>query len=133
MKKKSRDKLDRVFSKWIRIRFTDDDGYGECFTCGVRRHWKEVDAGHFMGRAKLSTRWDERNVQFQCKRCNMTGGQQFMFAKRLDEVYGSGTAEELLYLSNQLKKWSIAELEEEIRKFERKIDEFKRTNHREDI
>jgi len=56
-----------------------------------------------------------------------------MFAKRLDEVYGSGTAEELLYLSNQLKKWSIAELEEEIRKFERKIDEFKRTNHREDI
>jgi len=66
-------------------------------------HWKKVDAGHFQTRAKFSTRWDEQNVQFQCKNCNMTnGGQQYIFGQKLDEVYGEGTANELVRKGNQL-------------------------------
>ena len=51
-------KVDAVFSQYVRLRATDDTGHGECYTCGSRRHWSEVDAGHFMSRACMSTRWD---------------------------------------------------------------------------
>lgn len=117
-------KLDTIFSKYIRKRATRDDGFGVCFTCGVERHWSEVDAGHFQSRVKMSTRWDEQNVQFQCKRCNMTnGGQQYIFGKRLDEVYGEGTAEAIHRKSQQMAKFSIADLQEKIEYFKRKLDE----------
>ena len=116
-------KLDVVFSKYIRQR-NCIDGYGTCFTCGISKHWKEVDAGHFQSRMKMSTRWEERNVQFQCKRCNMTnGGQQYIFGKRLDEVYGEGTANDLYLLSNRITKFSILDLKELIDFYNKKIDE----------
>ena len=95
-------KLDKAFSRFIRLRNCDEHGRASCFTCGVEKHWKEVDAGHFQTRAKFSTRWNEKNVQFQCKRCNMTnGGQQYEFGLKLDEVYGAGTADEIVRISNQ--------------------------------
>ena len=95
-------KLDKAFSRYIRLRNCDEYGRAFCFTCGDQRHWKEVDAGHFQTRSKFSTRWDEKNVQFQCKKCNMTnGGQQYIFGQKLDEVYGAGTADEIVRRSNQ--------------------------------
>lgn len=116
-------KLDAVFSKYIRRRNTTD-GYGSCFTCGSVRHWQEVDAGHFQSRVKMSTRWDEKNVQFQCKRCNMTnGGQQYIFGKRLDEVYGEGTAEELHVKSQKVCKFSAQDLRDMIETYTRKLNE----------
>ena len=117
-------KLDTIFSKYIRMRVSRGDGFGVCFTCGVSKHWSEVDAGHFQSRMKMSTRWDERNVQFQCKRCNMTnGGQQYQFGIRLDEVYGEGTAQEILVKSQQITKFSISDLRELIELYKRKVDE----------
>lgn len=117
-------KLDATFSRYIRKRYVDADGFGICFTCGTQRHWSEVDAGHFQSRMKMSTRWDERNVQFQCKRCNMTnGGQQYQFGIRLDEVYGEGTAQEIVVKSQQIAKFSISDLREMLELYKRKIDE----------
>jgi len=117
-------KLDSIFSKYIRMRVSCADGFGVCFTCGTSRHWSEVDAGHFQSRMKMSTRWDERNVQFQCKRCNMTnGGQQYVFGIRLDEVYGEGTAQEIIQKSQQIAKFSIGDLREMIEFYKRKVDE----------
>lgn len=91
----------------------DHQGRSECFTCGIRKPWKELDAGHFQTRAKYATRWDPMNVRPQCKRCNMTnGGHQFEFALRLDQEHGSGTAEAVLLRSNQTRKFSSLELQE---------------------
>ena len=60
-------RLDKVFSQWVRSKDADHRGFVQCFTCGVFKHWKTVDAGHFQSRAKFSTRWDEMNVKCQCK------------------------------------------------------------------
>jgi hypothetical protein len=117
-------KLDAIFSKYVRKRLVDANGFGVCFTCGKSKHWSEVDAGHFQSRMKMSTRWDERNVQFQCKGCNMTnGGQQYTFGIKLDEVYGEGTAQEILVKSQQILKFSISDLRELIELYKRKVDE----------
>ena len=38
---KLKKKLDKVFSEYIRRRNADHLGFITCFTCGVKRHWKE--------------------------------------------------------------------------------------------
>jgi hypothetical protein len=117
-------KLDRIFSKYIRLRATDYHGYGECFTCGKRKHWKEVDAGHFQSRGKYSVRWDEDNVQFQCKGCNMkNGGQQYVFGKNLDARFGEGTADRLVSAGHKTQKFATFELEEMVEKYNKLVRE----------
>ena len=102
-------KIDKEFSRYIRMRVCDDTGHGNCFTCGTYRRWQEVDAGHFMSRAKMATRWHPKNVQFQCKGCNgFRSGEQYKFALAL----GDHMANELVFLSNQSAKFSMPELKE---------------------
>jgi hypothetical protein len=117
-------KLDKAFSRFIRLRACDEYGVGECFTCETQKHWKEVDAGHFQSRSKYSTRWDEMNVQFQCKGCNMTnGGQQYEFGLRLDHHFGEGTAEDILIKSNQTRKFTTKELQEMTKDYQQRVNE----------
>jgi hypothetical protein len=119
-------KLDKIFSIYIRIRKTDDSGYGNCYTCGSNVFWKECDAGHFMSRACIKTRWDILNVQMQCKRCNgFRSGEQFLFSKALDSEYGSGTAERLQEESRITAKFSILHLRELYTSFKNLVEQEK--------
>ena len=63
-------KADVWFSKFIRLRDADDDGYCTCITCGAVRHWKNLDCGHFIKRQFMSARYNEKNCNAQCKNCN---------------------------------------------------------------
>ena len=104
-------KLDVVFSQYIRLRNSDSRGMAKCFTCGKVDHWKKLQAGHFQSRRHYSTRWDEENVQVQCKSCNLFNqGMQYTFAKNL----GLDLAESLSLKSKNLVKFSSIELEEMI-------------------
>ena len=81
-----------------------------------------MDAGHFQSRGKLSTRWNELNVFQQCKMDNgFKNGEQFKFARQLDADYGEGTAEEIERLSNQPRKWTIAELREMLKDYTERV------------
>ena len=110
--------LDTIFSKYIRLRYADHAGMVECFTCGHRDHYKNVDAGHFQSRKHYATRWNEDNVQVQCKKCNMYyGGEQFKYAKKL----GEEKAEELWRLAHETVKISDYELREMIQLYKEKV------------
>ena len=104
-------KLDDIFSIYIRRRYAIDD-FAECFTCGKTDHWKNLQCGHFQSRRKYSTRWDNLNCQVQCAKCNIfSQGEQYLFGKKLDEIYGEGTSNELALKGNFLVKFSTNELE----------------------
>ena len=119
-------KLDSIFSQFIRLRAVDETGHGNCYTCGSRRHYSEVHCGHFMSRACMSTRYDERNCAFQCARCNcFRSGEQFVFGQNLDRDHGEGTAEALHQLSKQSRKFSSAELTEMWHHYKRRVQELK--------
>lgn len=76
----------------------------------------------------MSTRWDEKNVQYQCKRCNgFRSGEQYLFSQELDRVYGPGTAEDLHIRSKQTHKFSRAELEAMYHHYKRLVDELRST------
>ena len=105
--------LDKWFSLYIRLRDTDDNGLCQCFTCGKVDHYKKLQCGHFQSRRKHSTRWSIKNCQVQCVKCNMFNqGEQYKFAIGLDSKYGEGTADELIFLSNQTTKFTRVEYED---------------------
>ena len=121
---KLKKKLDVLFSQYIRRRNADHLGRVKCFTCGVEKHWKEQQAGHFQSRSHHSTRWDEVNVQVQCIKCNMyRQGEQYKFGMYLDQRFGDGTAEELEYRAKTIVKLNRVDYEEAIERYKQKIRE----------
>ena len=121
---KLKKKLDSLFSQYTRLRNADHLGRVKCFTCGVEKHWKEQQAGHFQSRSHHSTRWDEVNVQVQCIKCNMfRQGEQYKFGMYLDQKYGEGTAEELEIRSKTIVKLNRTDYEEAIERYKQKIKE----------
>lgn len=112
-------KLDTVFSKYIRISNADKNGYCTCVTCGVVKHWKEIQAGHFQSRKFYSLRWSERNVKPQCVGCNMfRQGEQYKYSLFL----GKDEAEVLYLKSKETVKFTNYELEEMIKDYEAKLN-----------
>ncbi len=94
-------KLDRIFSKYIRLSRSVDD-YVTCFTCGKILRIKEATVGHFIKRQYLGTRFDEVNCQIQCKKCNyFLQGNDVEFQKRLIDVYGIDVVNNLYIKSRQ--------------------------------
>ena len=121
---KLKKKLDVLFSQYIRRRNADHLGRVKCFTCGVEKHWKEQQAGHFQSRSHHSTRWDEVNVQVQCVKCNMfRQGEQYKFGLYLDDRFGDGTAEELEHRAKTIVKLTRTDYEEAIERYKQKIRE----------
>ena len=115
-------KLDAVFSQYIRLK----DSVGEiatCFTCGKKDHWKKLQNGHFQSRKHYATRWDEQNCQVQCAGCNVFRyGEQFLFAKYLDERFYAGLSDELYFKSKQIVKFTNSEIEDMILKYKKLVD-----------
>lgn len=110
-------KLDRVFSLYIRTRNAKNE-IVECVTCGVQKHYTEMDAGHFVSRRHYATRWNSSNCHVQCKKCNNWGaGESYLMGKYIDKEYGAGTADELITLSRQIKKFTNEDLKELIEKY----------------
>lgn len=83
-----KDKLWKVFSRYIRLRDN-----GTCFTCGVKKHYKEMQAGHFIHNV---LDFDEMNINCQCARCNkFLQGAGATYAMRLLDKYGAEEFNEL--------------------------------------
>lgn len=115
---------DRAFSLYIRIRDASTDGTVQCCTCGLRMPWKYSQAGHFVTRTHLSTRWDERNAHAQCAKCNKwEGGEQYKHAQYVDGTHGKGTADELVELGARIVKRGSRELREIAEDYQRQAKE----------
>ena len=64
-------KLDKVFSLYIRLKYSDANGYCRCISCGKIHFYKDIQNGHYMSRRYMSTRFDENNCRPQCVACNI--------------------------------------------------------------
>jgi hypothetical protein len=115
-------KLDRIFSRFIRMRNADSCGTVECVTCGKLAHYSEVDAGHYVKRQHMSLRFHPINVQCQCKKCNrFMGGVQDEFGSWIIKTYGVDVLESLMKEKHKAKKYSRYELEEMITDYTAKV------------
>ena len=109
-------KLDAEFSRYIRLKYADHNGYVKCYTCDRDKHYKDsMQCGHFLSRRFYATRWSEDNCRPQCYGCNCHAqGRQYEYALNLNKEYGYNIAEELLQISREMVKISTPELLEKI-------------------
>lgn len=63
--------LDAIFSKFIRLKYADEHGWVNCFTCHKEFFWKDIQCGHWVARNYLATRWEVKNCRPQCRGCNL--------------------------------------------------------------
>jgi hypothetical protein len=107
--------LDELWSKWVRLSNADPDGLVRCCSCGRMYHWKEVDCGHFVSRNHNAGRFDPRNTNPQCKKCNrFREGCKSGYALFLIKKYGVGVIEELHNMQWQIKRFTPDELQQMI-------------------
>jgi hypothetical protein len=123
-------KLWKVFSEYIRLRDSDENGYCKCFTCGLVRYWKDGDCGHGIGRQHWGTRYSEKNNHFQCKRCNgFEGGKREVYKQKMDEKYGKDTWALMEFQSR--KVWKISDFDIDVMTdyYKKEVEKLKASKH----
>ena len=114
--------LDETHSIYIRREAADKDGIASCITCGIRKHWSELQAGHFISRVHLATRWLDVNVHPQCKPCNVfKHGNLIEYAVWMNENYGWAAIADLRDLKHKKVKYSRSDLQEMIDTYQTKL------------
>lgn len=89
-----------LFSQKIRQRGADEYGNNTCVTCGKVKHWKELQAGHFIDSRNNTVLLDERLVFPQCYACNVgLHGNKIQYWKYMRKKY----TEKQLYEFENLK------------------------------
>lgn len=129
--KKITDKhVDKVFELYIRYR----DNW-TCITCGA--HYPNdtmlCHAGHYVGRGNHALRWNEKNVNAQCRSCNGKEhwqGDKNTYALALKRRYGESILEELEGLKHQVNKPNRSAL---YAYYKEKVEEYKNSPQNIDI
>lgn len=83
-------------NKYARLRDTFGTGGAACISCGVWKSFEELDGGHFIPTTVSSTRFDERNINAQCHRCNrFLHGNQRGYFRGLEKKLGRSELDDL--------------------------------------
>ncbi len=116
---------DIIFSKYIRFKNADNEGYGKCYTCDIRLPVSQLQCGHYISRKCYFLRWDERNSRSQCVNCNChKHGNLAEFGKRLEKE-SEGITEQLWEESRIIHKLSREELRTIINDYSNKLNQLK--------
>ena len=114
-------KLDDIVSRYIRIKYSDQYGLVNCYTCPDRKHFTLMQAGHFISRDEMATRWEEKNLKPQCNQCNCDKYGNLQVFKANLEKETPGITEWLLDQSRQPVKFSRNDLSEMLVIFKQKL------------
>ena len=111
-------KAQKIFNAYIRQR-DSEDGYFTCISCGQTKTTDLMDAGHYVPvKGSSALRFDEYNVNGECKSCN--GFDQFHligYKRNLIDKVGERKVMELEQQHRLIKKWSRTELNEIIERY----------------
>lgn len=114
--------LDSAFSQYVRLDESDKNGIGTCITCGVKKHWSELQNCHFYSRSKLPTRWDVDNCHSGCYRCNvLLKGNYIEYTKYMIDSYGRPFVDELKVKADSCRKISTLQLKEMIDYYKKEV------------
>ena len=105
------------------------DGYVTCVSCGVKKHWKKLDAGHYFSRVDKSVKLMEENIHPQCKGCNikMSHGDTKVvtaYRRHMVDMYGEDFLDHLEALAWTPTKFNRAEIEALTKTLKAQIKEY---------
>ena len=91
----TQNKLDQVTSWLVRAIHKN-----ECHACGVLSDPKGLQCAHFVGRSKMTTRFNLKNLLPACPKCNLyTPHHVWNLGKSLNKIFQEETTEIMLELS----------------------------------
>lgn len=117
---------DTAFSKYVRLYYSDKNGYVSCVTCGAIYFWthpkRHLHCGHFEDRGRMLTRWDLKNCGPQCIGCNsFKEGRKHIFSKFISDYWGEDVPDKLTAKSVGTSNWSIPEIKEMTKFFNKEV------------
>ena len=116
-------KLWKIFSEYVRRKYTDTEGYARCYTSGVLRHWKDLQCGHAIGGRHNAVLFDEEICRPQSVAENVfKRGNYPVFTTKLIKENGMEWWERKLERSNQIVKFTRVDIEEMIGQYQQKLD-----------
>lgn len=99
-----------LVSKYIRYKYAVN-GIDTCYTCGVQKPIKEMQAGHAIGGRGNAIIFDIDIIRPQCYSCNICkGGNYDVFHEKLIREHGIKWMEKKWALSRTFRKFTIQEL-----------------------
>jgi hypothetical protein len=120
-------KLDKVFSEYIRLRDSDENGYCRCISCGKIAHWKDMDCGHFINRKHMSLRFNEVNCNAQCRADNrFDEGNLEGYRRGLTIKHSPDIIDRLYAMKNVQMKFSQIEIDLLTKEYAKKVTELKK-------
>jgi hypothetical protein len=126
------DDLAVAMQKLVRLKeAVQNDGYCKCVSCGIVKHWKECDGGHYISRNHQSTKVLEENIHPQCKGCNLKSGKgdtlvNIDYRNWMIEFYGEEFVEELEILARKPADHFGPEIEDQIKEVRAKCKELEK-------
>jgi len=113
-----------LLSKIKRLEGADSEGMCVCYTCGARKHWKEMQAGHLLDGRSNSILFEENGIQIQCVGCNMfKSGNKEEFIPKFIKDQGQEEFDRLKALKNTTRKISISEYEDMIANYKERLND----------
>lgn len=117
--------LDHWFELYIRYR---DDW--KCIVCGIRLplDTSNLHAGHLIGRTHKKVRWDELNVNTQCKNCNCAHQwDESPYTAKWLEKYGLEAYLALENRSKGVEKLNSSDLLEKVEYYKKLVESYQST------
>lgn len=122
-----KEKLDRVFSEYIRLRDSNPNGWVKCYCCGKIIFWnKGCHNMHFIPRQHLSLRFNEKNCHAGCVKCNsFNNGNIEEYVLHLMKDYGIDIIQNLRNMKHILTKISDTEYKFMISYYQNEVKKLK--------
>lgn len=130
-------KLQPIFNRWIRLRDTMSVGnwvggyafmgykrLGRCISCGSMKAFDELQAGHFVPEHKAVHRYNPKNVNAQCVRCNLyLKGNPFGYMLGLRDKIGARAVWFILKTKDDKAVYTVEQLQGMIEHYKNKVKE----------
>lgn len=120
-------RLDTVFAMFIRLRDAMPNGMFRCISCGRLLPFDQSDCGHYINRQHMATRFNEKNCNAQCRKCNrFDEGNIQGYRRGLIAKYGEPTVLMLEAMKNRINKISDFEYRTMIDYYRKEVKRLKK-------
>ena len=117
------DRLDTIFSKYIRLRDAMPSGVFRCISCGKIKPISQADCGHFHSRIHMSTRFSEDNCNAECRMCNRFSADHLIgYRENLIKKIGEQRFLLLEVRAKQTHKYAHFEIEQLIKYYRARVE-----------
>lgn len=123
--------LDIVFSQFVRLKASDENGYCICYGCSKVYYWTEMQCCHYIPRSHMNTRFLDENVVCGCSSCNKNeGGKLSSYSSHFGNLIEKDRVGGVEALEDQAKvqySYSVSEIKGLIAYYSKEVSRMRKT------